>query len=125
MRKNKQYRTPVYFLAILLLLGSNSCNKLEEGYVVAKWYEPEQTYVSIMPMVLYNGKTTTTIFVPYVVTDNEDWCIKVKGKYKDEGKVETVYVSKKEYESLSIGSHWRKTDGSSMSDDNNHKERKE
>lgn len=111
-------------LAILCcVLCLISCNKLEEGNVVEKWYEPTRRYVAVMPLVISNGKTTTTIMMPYVVTDYEDWCVKIKGKYKDEEMVETIYVTQKQYECLSIGSHLKLTDDCSMSDDNNHKVR--
>lgn len=119
-----QFSTSVCLLAILCcVLCLTSCNKLEEGDVVEKWYEPTHTYVTLMPMEIPNGKTTTTIMIPYMITDYEDWCIKIKGKYKGKKRIETIYVSQKQYECLSIGSHFKLTDDCSMSDDNNHKVR--
>ena len=126
MNRNTKLRfsTSACLLAILCcVLCLTSCNKLEEGVVVAKWYEPTHTYVALMPLVISNGKTTTTMMIPYVITDYEDWCVKIKGKYKDEERIETIYVSQKLYEYLSIGSHLKLTDDCSMSDDNNHKVR--
>jgi hypothetical protein len=119
-----QFSTSACLLAILCcVLCLTSCNKLEEGDVVEKWYEPTNTYVALMPLVISNGKTTTTMMIPYVITDYEDWCVKIKGKYKDEERIETIYVSQKQYECLSIGSHLKFTDDCSMSDENNHKVR--
>ena len=119
-------KTSDKFIASACLLGVlclASCNKLEEGDVVEKWYEPARTYVAVMPMTILTGKSTTTIMVPYVVTDNEDWCVKIKGKYKGEERVEIVYISQKQYECVRTGSHLKLTDDCSTSDDNNHKER--
>ena len=122
--KKLQFSTSACLLAILCcVLCLSSCNKLEEGDVVEKWYEPTRTYVALMPLIISNGKTTTTIMIPYVITDYEDWCVKIKGKYKEEERIETIYVSRKQYERLSIGSHLKLTDDCSMSDDNNHKVR--
>ena len=122
--KKLQFSTSAYLLAILCcVLCLSSCNKLEEGDVVEKWYEPTHTYVALMPLIISNGKTTTTMMIPYVITDYEDWCVKIKGKYKEEERIETIYVSRKQYECLSIGSHLKLTDDCSMSDDNNHKVR--
>lgn len=70
-------------------------------------------------LIISNGKTTTTMMIPYVITDYEDWCVKIKGKYKDEERIEIIYVSQKQYERLSIGSHLKLNDDCSLSDDNN------
>lgn len=75
-----QFSTSTCLLAILCcVLCLTSCNRLEEGYVVEKWYEPTDTYVAFMPLVISNGNTTTTIIMPYIITDYEDWCVKIKG----------------------------------------------
>jgi len=119
-----QFSTSACLLAILCcVLCLYSCNKLEEGDVIEKWYEPTHTYVALMPMVISNGKSTTTIMIPYVITDYEDWVVKINGKYKGEERTETIYVSQKQYECLSVGSHLKLTEDSSTSDDNNHKVR--
>ena len=119
-----KFSTSACLLAILCcVLCLTSCNTLEEGEVVEKWYEPTHTDVVLMPLIISNVKTTTTVMMPYVITDYKDWCVKINGKYKDEERIETIYVSQKQYESLSIGSHLKLTDDCSMSDDNNHKVR--
>lgn len=107
----------VIFIAIAFI----SCNKLKEGEVIEKWYEPERTYVSLMPMYIGNGKTFTVIFIPYIITDNEDYVIKIKGKYKGKDRVETVYVNPKEYECLRTGDHFTIGKDCSLTDDNNTK----
>lgn len=117
-----KFNSPSCVLVMLCcILCLTSCNKLKEGYVVEKWYEPTRTYVTLMPLVISNGKSTTTIMMPYVITDYEDWCIKIKGKYKDEERIETIYISQQQYDCMSIGDYLKLTDDCSKSDDNNHK----
>lgn len=117
-----QISTSACLLAILCcVLCLSSCNKLEEGDVVEKWYEPTHTYVALMPTTISNGKTTSTIMIPYVITDYEDWVVKIKGKYKGEERTETIYVSQKQYECLSVGSHLKLNEDCSTADENNHK----
>jgi len=104
------------FLGILYCVFCfTSCNKLKEGIIIEKWYEPTRKYVSVMP--ISTGKTI--IMIPYIITDYEDWCIKIKGKYKNEERIETIYVSQKLYENLKIGSNLKLNNDYYMLDNNN------
>jgi len=47
----------------------------------------------------------------------------IQKKYKNEERIEIIYVSQKQYECLSVGSHLKLTKDCSMSDENNHKAR--
>jgi len=109
-------------LACVFLVG---CNHLNEGTVVGKHYEPMQQNMMLMPMVMSNGKTTTTMMIPYFVTDNEDYVLHIKGTYKGEEVIEQVYTSKECYEKMQNGDTWTKTDYCSFSDNNNTKERRD
>ena len=115
-------KNTLYVLLVVVFL--QSCNKLEKGTVVNKHYEPERTYLQMMPIVISNGKTTTTMLIPYYITDNEDYVLHVKGYYKGEEIKEEVYVTKECYNSLQNGDLWLKTDDCSFSDINNDKRRK-
>ena len=108
-------------LACVLLI---SCNHLEEGIVVGRHYEPTEQNMVIMPLIMSNGKTTTTMMIPYFVTDYEDYVLHIKGVYKGEEVIEQVYVTKDCYERLQNGGTWYKDDSCSFSDDNNTKERR-
>jgi hypothetical protein len=110
----------LFIIILFSVLCLPSCNKLKEGDVVAKWYEPKTTRISLMPMITSSG---STIMIPYLMTDNEDYVVKIKAIYKDEERIETIYVSQKQYECLSVGSHFKLTEDCSTSDDNNQKER--
>lgn len=109
-------------LGCVILIG---CNHLEEGTVVNKHYEPTEQNLVIMPLIMSNGKTTTTMMIPYFVTDNEDYVLHIKGIYKGEEVIEQVYTSKECYEQMQNGDKWTKTQYCSFSDNNNQKERRD
>ena len=109
-------------LGCVILIG---CNHLEEGTVVNKHYEPMEQNLVMMPLIISNGKTTTTMMIPYFVTDNEDYVLHIKGIYKGEEVIEQVYTSKECYEQMQNGDKWKKTQYCSFSDDNNQKERRD
>ena len=107
-------------LILLVCLSFVGCsNVLKEGDVVEKWHEPESVYTMLMPMTISDGKTTTTYMIPYIIQDNEDWVVKIKGTYKGEIKTEKVYVSPQQYQCLNIGSHLTIGKDCSLSDNNN------
>lgn len=109
-------------LGCVILLG---CNHLEEGTVVNKHYEPMEKDLVVMPLIMSNGETTTTMMIPYLVTDNEDYVLHIKGIYKGEEIIEQVYTSKECYENMQNGDSWTKTKYCSFSDNNNQKERRD
>lgn len=78
-------------------------HRLDEGEVVAKWYEPAETRVMLMPMTTLMGKTTITTMIPYTVYDGEDYCVKVKGTYHNKDHTETWYVTEQKYNAINNG----------------------
>ncbi len=60
---------------LLIILSLLSCQKLKYGNVIEKWYEPDRTYIMLIP--ISTGKSM--IVMPYVIFDREDYCIKVHG----------------------------------------------
>ena len=82
------------FLSIILVFGLLvSCSKLiNEGDIYEKEFKPEYTTVSVLPMTISNGKTVTTIMVPYTIHYPDRWVIYIK-----------AYVSKEVYDSVNIG----------------------
>lgn len=122
MKKMRLLPSAVLAASLLLCAVMSGCkNKLKEGDVVEKWYEPESSYMMMIPITISDGKNTTTIYQSYWIDDKEDWCVKIKGIYKGEEKTEKVYVSKQQYECLQNGSHLVIGRDCSLSDDNNNK----
>jgi len=109
----------IFLLAILI-----SCQGLKYGNVVEKWHEPATQHTKMMPMVIPTGKTTCVVFMPYIVYDNEDWCIRVKGiGTKGDSLTQKFYVSKAAYDTLNVG-NFICVNGACDKDTNNVKFRK-
>ena len=105
------------FISITLL----SCQKLKYGNVIEKWYEPENTFYALLPMTISTGKSTSVIFIPYIIHDEEDWCIKVTGTGDDGDTItKTFYIPKSRYDSITIG-QFICVDGDCDEDNNNTK----
>lgn len=123
MNKAEKLRATAHALLICVIL--TGCNRLEEGVVVDKHYEPTEQIVTILPLVMSTGTSVTTIMMPYTMIDNEDYVLHIKGVYKGKEVVEQVYTSKECYEQMRVGDRWTKTQYCSFSDNNNVKERRE
>jgi hypothetical protein len=97
--------SPAAKAAMLTVLLSGCGRELTEGEIIDKRHEPESTFVMLIPMVVSCGKTcTTTILIPYVVHDDEDWVLVIRGRDKDGDELtEDWYVSEKEYEAAPVG----------------------
>lgn len=111
----KTYSILIYMLILI------SCDKLEEGVVINKWYEPNRTYTQLIPMTTMAGKVPITILVPTTIYDNEDYCLTIKGKYDNKTIMQTFYVTKNYYNSYNIGDSIKLNSGYSDSDKNNKK----
>ena len=121
MKKIKVFQLGIAAILLLCAVLFGCKNKLKEGYVVDKWYEPESSYMIMIPITISDGKNRTTVYQYYWIEDNEDWGVKIKGIYKGDEKTERVYVSKQQYECLQTGSHLVIGKDCSFSDDNNNK----
>lgn len=113
---------------ILLLLVSivmfSSCDKLTEGTVINKWYEPSSVSVVMMPVTTMCGKVPVTTMIPYTIYDSEDWCMKVEGENQD-GEIiqKTFYITEQQYNDIKVGQFVNVENGCDE-DQNNKKERR-
>lgn len=98
------------FLSIILVFGLLvSCSKLiNEGDIYEKEFKPEYTTVSVFPMTISNGKTVTTIMVPYTIHYPDRWVIYIKAYDEEACKWinEYFYVSEEVYDSVDIGDYF-------------------
>lgn len=98
------------FLSIILVFGLLvSCSKLiNEGDIYEKEFKPEYTTVSVSPMTVSNGKTVTTIMVPYTIHYPDRWVIYIKAYDEEACKWinEDFYVSEEVYDSVDIGDYF-------------------
>jgi len=95
------------FMAGLTLMGAvYGCAPLiTEGEIYQKVYEPDRTWVMLMPIVIPSGKSTTTILVPMFMHDDEDFIVKIKQYDQTQAKEikESLYVSEEVYNTVKVG----------------------
>ena len=119
MEAKHKNKTLILLLILMLPVLFWDCEKLRYGNVIKKWYEPARTYMVFMPVMC--GKST--IIVPYIMYDDQDWCIQVEGVGTKNNLVkQTYYVPKAQFDSLAIGS-FLCVDGVCTEDTNNTKKR--
>ena len=91
-------------ICILLVISLCGCsNAITEGEVCKKEYREAYTQVMVLPLIMSNGKTTSTIMVPYFVHYPDRYVIFIKAYQDEEWKTEDFYVSKEVYDSIKIG----------------------
>ena len=96
-------------LSVLALIMMTSCSdSINEGDVYDKEFKPEYTTVSVLPMTISNGKTVTTIMVPYAIHYPDRWVIYIKAYDEETCKWinEDFYVSEEVYDSVNIGDYF-------------------
>lgn len=99
-------------LCILLLLCFCSCgNNLTHGEVYEKEYREAHVSVVILPLTVSNGKSTTTIMVPYMFRYPDRWAIHIREFNGEEWVTEDFYVSKEIYDAIEIGDMFEYDEG--------------
>lgn len=91
----------ILILSILILTGCS--NDLTKGEVIDKEYNPAYRQLVLMPVHIYNGKTSTMIMVPYWIFHEENWKIEIKCIEKDCNTKQTYYITEKLYNEIKIG----------------------
>jgi hypothetical protein len=105
-KRGKEMKRVICLVLIFLicLVALCSCgNKITEGEVYEKEYREAFTTVMVLPLVIYNGKSTTTIMVPYVVHYPDRYVIHIKYFQGEEWVTEDFYVSKDVYDDINVG----------------------
>lgn len=91
-------------ICILLVVSLCGCsNAITEGEVYEKEYREAHTQVIVFPLIISNGKTSSTIMIPYFVHYPDRYVIFIKAYQDEEWKTEDFYVSKEVYDSINIG----------------------
>lgn len=98
----------IIFAALTLFLIFSLCGcsgKITSGEVVEKWYTPAHTETRLVPLTIYNGKTSTIIMIPYVYHYNDTWNIKIQAWDESEKEMQTaIYrVPEEVYNAVSVG----------------------
>lgn len=90
-------------LTFVFLLICGCSPIITEGEVYAKEYREAFTTVNCYPVVISNGKTTTTMIIPYTVYYPERWVIFIKSFEDGEWLTEDYFVSESIYNSINVG----------------------
>lgn len=99
-------RAVLIVLAVVLLLSLSACSsKITSGEVVKKSFTPAHSEVRMIPIVISNGKSVTTIIVPYLYHYSDCWKITIAAWDEKEKKMQTATyrVNEDVYESVKIG----------------------
>ena len=99
------------FLALPLLF-SGCADKITEGEVVEKTFEPAHTAVRILPIIRSNGKTTHTTYVPFIYQYPDLYCIEIQKYDEKNGEIKraTYRVTADVYNTVEVGDHFIYTD---------------
>lgn len=91
------------FILLLTILLS-SCDRIKEGTVIDKVYEPERYYTMMVPHVYRAGKTTYTTFSYIPMYDDPDYRIEIEG-YNKKHKLQDrwIYVEKEMFDTIRTG----------------------
>lgn len=103
----KHIKTIISILLFIILL-TGCAKKITEGYVYYKEFRQEKTTVMIIPMVISNGKSCTTMMIPMVHRYPDRWVIFIKA-YNEEKKAfetEDFYVTEEVYNNINIGDYF-------------------
>lgn len=91
-------------ICILLVVSLCGCsNAITESEVYEKEYREAHTQVIVFPLIISNGKTSSTIMIPYFVHYPDRYVIFIKAYQDEEWKTEDFYVSKEVYDSINVG----------------------
>ena len=95
-------RIAAWIIVFAVLLG-RCASRITSGEVYRKEFLPEHTYVKMMPVVTFNGKTTSTTLVPHTVHENEQYVIYIKAFDGEKWQTEDFCVSPEVYDEVQIG----------------------
>ena len=125
----KQMRKALTLVMVFLILSSvPACSDkgITEGDVYKKQFKPEYETIMYVPTTFYNGKTSTTVLIPYFFHYPDRYVISIKNRSDDlkEPVTRDFYVDKNTYDSIQIGSYFVFDDAKSSTEEPYTKQRK-
>jgi hypothetical protein len=80
------------------------CRKdITEGEIVAKRHEPENSWVQMIPMQVYNGRSYATTYIYVHHYDDEDWVVTFEAEQNGKRHRREVYVPEDLYSRCVVG----------------------
>lgn len=90
------------FIMLGLLAGCD-CNKLREGEVYEKEFKPRHIQTLLMPVCISNGKSTTTVLMPYIIIYPDRWRVCIRAFDGKQWKSTSYYVPPEVYNAVKVG----------------------
>ena len=93
------------FMVFIILISVGCTAKITEGEVIEKEFTPAHNTLMVLPLTVFNGKTTTVISVPYMYHYSDKWEITIQDWDKKENKMVTATyrVTEEVYNVVEIG----------------------
>jgi len=98
----------VVLLCVILtcmIFGKGCTPEITDGIIITKIYEPATEEMSLLPIAVPSGKSTSIMLIPYMIYDDEDYIIEIQ-KVMDNRNVPVsrrLYITKEEFDSVNIG----------------------
>lgn len=115
----------VITIVLFGLLLSGCGNELKQGEVYEKEFKPAYNQLMFIPVVISNGKTCSTILVPYFYHYPDRYVIRIKAFKDNEWLTNEIYVSQNVYDSIVLGSEFEYVEGRDLLDEPYTREKKE
>lgn len=92
-------------MVILVIIFLISCtDEINNGIVIGKIYEEENTYYSVMNNIIYVNRNLILIPTQYLITDDEDFILIVEYINKKNKRIKkNIYVSSEYYNKVKVG----------------------
>jgi hypothetical protein len=88
-----------------------SCNTLNQGVIVEKWYELPKIKKLSRNETIYFNKQKYTQNVNYLIKDGQDFCITIKGlKQNKKEALRTIYLRRECWDSVYVGMQFSLSD---------------
>lgn len=90
--------------ASLVFISGCTQNKITSGEVIDKEFTPAHSKTRMVPVTTFNGKTSSTILVPYVYHYSDNWEITIRDYNEENNELTATYrVTEDIYNSVDIG----------------------
>ena len=99
----------ILFIVLFLVLTLTSCeDSITSGEVVTKTFKPAHTQLLMLPMSVYNGKSISTVLVPYTYYYSDSWEVTIQQHDKTQNKMlqATYRVAEEVYNDIEIGAEF-------------------
>ncbi len=98
-----------FLIAMILIIIS--CNTLNQGVIVEKWYELPKIKKLSRNETIYFNKQKYTQNVNYLIKDGQDFCITIKGlKQNKKEALRTIYLRRECWDSVYVGMQFSLSD---------------